>query len=170
MTGAVTGAAGKAWNWITGGGDEQSGDEQKGKVIKNALKKKNEEGRKKSRKITGITEKGYLVGTGDDQREIIPKGVKAKEFHAESWARYSGGTDDRDASGQLKSQQIFEYDGKKYHPDDPLYDIAVAAAISVRDGDEKLASALHFKLVTANKQGGAKAVIESISTLSLIHI
>ena len=129
-----------------------------------ALKKKNEEGRKKSRKITGITEKGYLVGTGDDQREIIPGTVEAKETHARRYARHVGGTETRDASGRLKSQKIFEYDGKKYHPDDPLYKVAVAAAIAGARGDEKIASALHFKLVTANKQGGAKAVIESIST------
>ena len=125
-----------------------------------ALKKK----KKKSFKISGITANGYLVGIGDDQREITPKGVKAKEHHARLWAKHSGGTKDRAASGRLKSQQIFEYDGKKYHPDDPLYNIAVAAAVSKRDGDEELASALHFKLVTANKQGGAQGVIDSIST------
>ena len=53
------------------------------------------------------------------------------------------------------------FEGRNYNLDDRD---RVAAAVSKRDGDEELASALHFKLVTANKQGGAQGVIDSIST------
>ena len=118
-----------------------------------ALKKKNDEGKKKVLKITGITAKGYLVGTGDDQREIIPKGERRKEHHAKLWARHSGGTETRDASGQLKSQQILEYAGKKYHPDHPQYEMVKEAITAAMSGDKKTYADLDWKLMTTpNKQ------------------
>ena len=102
VTGAVTGAVGKAWNWITGGGDDK-----KGKVIKEALKKKNDGDKSSSKQSTGSTP------------EI---GVEGKPITADALEA------SKDSTGHSRS------------------------------------TVLEAKLTTANNQGGAKAVIESIST------
>ena len=122
VTGAVTGAAGKAWNWITGGGDK------KGKVIKEALKKKNDGDKSSSKK-----NKGEII---TDQRKV------------------SASFDEDTGKGYINGKEVPMDEYVKFHN------------MSSKEQLDQYGKPTSFgsKLTTANQQGGAKAVIESIST------
>ena len=108
---SAKGAVSGAWNWITGGGDKEDKKVKKGKVIKDALKKKN------------VAEKGAVQKLVEGERPVM--------------------TDDMTIEQQMVVQ-------KKQK----LWDM----------GQQATGASVEKKLKTANEQGGAKAVIESIST------
>ncbi len=108
---SAKGALSGAWNWITGGGDKEDKKVKKGKVIKDALKKKN------------VAEKGAVQKLVEGERPVM--------------------TDDMTIEQQMVVQ-------KKQK----LWDM----------GQQATGASVEKKLKTANEQGGAKAVIESIST------
>ena len=123
VTGAVTGAASKAWNWITGGGDDK-----KGKVIKDALNKKNAAEKSSSKKPKGeiTTRKRELNQRFDPETGILY--VNNKPLSVEETNKFIN----------LSAKEQLDQYGKT--------------------------TSFETKLTTTNNQGGAKAVIESIST------
>ena len=145
VTGAVTGAAGKAWNWITGGGGD--GD-KKGKVIKEALKKKN------------AAEKGSSKRYSQEEYDKMTADYKANPTSggAMQLNRYARGLKAQNQAEFGGTGEAFTFGDKTYQPGEEGYLEAINTAKSIMHGDQL------SKLKTANQQGGAKAVIESIST------
>ena len=142
---STKGAISGAWNWITGGGGD--GD-KKGKVIKEALKKKNaaEKGSSKrySQEEFDKMKADYMANpTSGGARKLNFYAAKLK---AQNQAEFGG------------TGEAFTFGDKTYQPGDEGYLEAINTAKSIMHGDQL------SKLKTANQQGGAKAVIESIST------
>ena len=126
---STKGAISGAWNWITGGGGD--GD-KKGKVIKEALKKKNAAQKGSSKRYS---QEEYDKMSADYKANPTSGGA----MRLNSYARRLKGQNQAEFGG---TGEAFTFGDKTYQPGDEGYLEAINAAKSII-------------LKTANQQGGA---------------